>query len=135
MTNIQGIKFLGKNCNILENLTQQELQTAIDYIVTEVESKFTSAVDSLNIKRTAENRISNTLSSDECRKTPVTLKNKKIINYPKWIISRRGHDLEGVFRNLFSNKVAFGLEPLLDIQERLPDFVDIELIRTLKATL
>jgi energy-coupling factor transporter ATP-binding protein EcfA2 len=117
MTSIRGIEFPGKNCNKLETLTLSELQSVVDYIVNEIE---------LN---------DNTLSCDECQKTSVTLKNNMILSYPKWVFNRRGHDLEAIFRKLFPNKVTLGLRPLLDIQERLPDFIDIELIKTLKGVL
>ncbi|MBK9356822.1 MAG: hypothetical protein IPN08_05450 [Bacteroidales bacterium] len=107
-----------------------------DYVIDKVQSNFTTTVDSLNIGRASENVISdNVLSADELNRVVVELKNGKKLNYPKWIIDRRGHDLEDIFRTLFANDKAFGMTPLLDIIERLPEYFAKDFITTLDDTL
>jgi len=54
---------------------------------------------------------------------------------PIWLIDRRGHDLEDIFRTIFANGKTFGRTPLLDIIERLPDYFPKDFISTLNDTL
>ena len=136
VSKIESIDFPNKNCNKLESLDDTELQKTVDYVIDIVQSNFTTTVDSLNIGRAADNVISdNVLSADELTRVPIELKNGKKLNYPKWIINRRGHDLEDIFRILFANGKAFGMTPLLDIIERLPEYFAKDFIATLNDTL
>lgn len=131
LTSIDSLTFTGKNCNKLETLSEVELQKVADYIINIVQSNFTATVNALNIGRAADNVISdNILSSTELSTMQIEYKNGKKINCPKWLIDRRGHDLEDIFRKLFSNGKAFGITPLLDIQERLSDFIPKDFIQT-----
>ncbi len=136
VSKINSIDFPNKNCNKLESLDSIELQKVADYVIDKVESNFTITVDSLNIGRASDNIISdNVLSADELIRVVVELKNGKKLNYPQWIIDRRGHDLEDIFRTLFANGKAFGMTPLLDIIERLPEYFAKDFITTLDDTL
>lgn len=136
ITHIDSIHFPNKDCNKLQILSVNDLQKVADHIINTVQISFTATVDSMNIGRSAENIIAdNTLSSAELSKVQIEFVNGKIINYPKWVIDRRGHDMEEIYRKLFAGSMAFGITSLLDIQERLPDFVTKEFIQTLKSTL
>jgi predicted ATPase len=135
LTNIDTIDFPNKNCNKIEALTDIELQKVADYVIDIVQTKFTATVDSLNIGRTENVIADNVLTAGELTRLPIELKNGKILNYPKWLIDRRGHDLEDIFRTLFANGKAFGITPLLDIIERLPDYISKDFLQTLNETL
>ncbi len=136
VSKIDSIDFPNKNCNKLESLEDSELQKVADYVIDKVQSNFTTTVDSLNIGRATDNIITdNVLTADELTRVPIELKNGKKLNYPKWLIDRRGHDLEDIFRTLFANGKAFGITPLLDIIERLPDYFAKDFITTLNDTL
>lgn len=136
VTNIAGINFPGQNCNLIENLTETELQSIADYIVNLIETDFTTKVDAINATRAADKKInSNVLSANEKQIITVTFKNSKKVNYPKWVISRRGHDLETIYRESLPRTRVVGLVPMLDIQVRLPAFIPTDLIQTLKECL
>ena len=136
VTNIAGINFPGQNCNLIENLTETELQSIADYIIKLLESDFTNKVDAINATRDTAKKInSNVLSTNEKQMVSVTFKNNKKVNYPKWVLSRRGHDLENIYRESLPRTRLVGLEPMLDIQVRLPEFIPTDLMETLKECL
>lgn len=136
VTEINSIDFPNKNCNKLETLEINDLQNVVNYVINKVQSNFTTTVDGLNSNRVSENQISdNVLSLDELTLITVELKNGKKISYPKWLLNRRGHDLEDIFRTLFANGEAFGIKPLLDIIERLPDYLAKDIINAFKEIL
>ncbi|MCE7053039.1 ATP-binding protein [Algoriphagus sp. AGSA1] len=136
VSKIDSIEFPNKNCNRIEALDDADLQKVADHVIDKVQTNFTATVDSLNTGRASDNVISdNVLSANELTRVTVELKNGKCLNYPKWLIDRRGHDLEDIFRTLFSNGKAFGIVPLLDIIERLPDYFAKDFITTLNDTL
>lgn len=135
VSEIKSINFPNKNCNKLEELNDVDLQNVADYVIEKVQSSFTTVVNSLNSKREEKNAI-NVLTPEELIRVPIELKNGKVLNYPKWLINRKGHDLEKIFRNIFEQSgVTFGMKPLIDIIERLPDYFAKDIITTLKDTL
>ena len=136
ITSIGELNFPNQNCNLIENLTEIELQIVADYIINLIENDFTKKIDSINSLRAVEKRIkSNVLSDNEKKIITIKFKNDKKVNYPKWVTSRRGHDLEIIYRNSLPNGRQIGLVPIHNIQVRLPDFIPIDLIETLKECL
>ena len=137
VSEIESIDFPNKNCNKLEYLNDTDLQKVADYVIEKVQLNFTNVVNRLNSAREEGNAISdNILTTEEQNRVSVELKNGKVLNYPKWLINRRGHDLESIFRIIFgSNVKPFGMIPLIDIIERLPDYFAKDFITTLEDTL
>lgn len=136
LNQIENIEFPQKNCNKLEMIVNSDLQLVIDFITTKFETEFKTAVEELNQERVEKNKIENTeLSNNELDKVSTTLRNGNTVEIPNWVYTRRGHDLEAIYRKIFYNGKSIGQKHFIDIHERIPQLISIELTTTMKELL
>lgn len=82
---LEGISVSAGDEHLLRELDTAKLQSVVDIVTSQVETKFSSDIDKTI--------------------TPVSFTNGQKLQYPTWMISYRGHDLLPIFQSVYGHEI------------------------------